>query len=540
MDILVLKAIGGIGLFLLGMHILTDGLKSLAGNALRNFLRRSTRSPVTGAISGAISTAILQSSSATTVATVGFVGAGLITFPQALGIIFGANIGTTITGWLVAILGFKLHLGVVVTPFVLLGALLNIFASGVWRHIGWTMAGFCLLFIGIEAMQEGMAFLSDLISPSDFPDNTILGRLQLVFIGMAITVVSQSSSAGVAVALAALSAGAISFPQAAAMVIGMDVGTTFTAALATLGGSTATRRTGFAHVIYNVMTGVMAFVLLVPLGWIVETDAVQARGFDPQLALVAFHTFFNVVGVLAVIGITHQFAALMIRLVPERGPRLTAHLDNRLLSDRAAATDAMAATINDISNALFRVIADRLGGSGSSAADRKLREIGQALETLRRFVERVAGEPGREPVRARYASAVHAVDHLIRLHRRCLQDDRIRSLPQDEQLAGLASELSNVIASLPSEHYVDENERVLDTLRKRFRKQRTLYREQTIGSRAQELADMDALVARLDGVRWLHRVAYHIWRIIHHQIIALSVAPATATESEAELDFEED
>ena len=324
------------------------------------------------------------------------------------------------------------------------------------------------------------------------------------------------------------------------MVIGMDVGTTFTAALATLGGSTATRRTGFAHVIYNVMTGVMAFALLAPLGWIVELPTVQARGFDPQLALVAFHTFFNIVGVFAVIGFTPQFAALMTRLIPERGPRLTDRLDNRLLVDRGAAIDAMAATTNAISNALFDVLNDQLRGMGRSTPDRTLTEIDQALETLRRYAEQVVGEFDQPVVRTRYASTVHALDHLIRLRNRCTQYDRIRSLEKDDQLFGLAVELSAALEALPQDHYSDVHEHDLDTLRRKFRQERATYRVRSIGPEQPDKTNMDALIARLDGARWLHRVAYHVWRIIHHQRIAESIAPATSTESEAELDFEED
>ena len=125
--------------------------------------------------------------------------------------------------------------------------------------------------------------------------------------------------------------------------------------------------TGYAHVIYNLMTGAMAFALLTPLGWIVESDAVQARGFDPQLALVAFHSAFNFIGVVAIIGFTQQFATLMVRLVPERGHRLTERLDHRLLSDRGAATDAMVATIDEISGALFDVLNVACGGHAGDA-----------------------------------------------------------------------------------------------------------------------------------------------------------------------------
>ena len=156
MDPLVLLFFGGVGLFLLGMLVLTDGLQRLAGPALRRGLARFTSSPASGAAAGAVATALIQSSSATTVATIGFVGAGLLTFSQALGIIFGANIGTTITGWLVAVLGFKLDLGLIVLPLVFLGVLLKIFGRGRMQHLGWALAGFSLLFIGIDAMQQGL------------------------------------------------------------------------------------------------------------------------------------------------------------------------------------------------------------------------------------------------------------------------------------------------------------------------------------------------------------------------------------------------
>ena len=238
--------IGGIGLFIVGMIILTDGLRGMSGEWLRRFLAGSTQTPLRGAVAGAITTAAIQSSSATTVITIGFVSAGLLTFSQALGIIFGANIGTTLTGWLVAVVGFKLKLGAVIYPLIPLGAVLKLFGHGRLQSFGWALVGFSLLILGIETMKEGMVYFEGVITPEDFPEDTLLGRLQLVMLGAAITIVTQSSSAGVATALVALGAGLIAFPQAAALVIGMDVGTTFKAALATIGGSTATRRTGYA------------------------------------------------------------------------------------------------------------------------------------------------------------------------------------------------------------------------------------------------------------------------------------------------------
>jgi len=164
MTVSVLTAIGGLGIFLLGMLVLTDGLKKLVGGRLQTFLARRTNSPLSGALSGAATTAVLQSSSATTVAAVGFVGAGLLSFNQALGIIFGANIGTTVTGWLVALIGFKLQIGLLLLPAVLLGVLLRLFARGWWRHAGFALAGFGLLFVGIDFLQQGMKALEGVIT----------------------------------------------------------------------------------------------------------------------------------------------------------------------------------------------------------------------------------------------------------------------------------------------------------------------------------------------------------------------------------------
>jgi phosphate:Na+ symporter len=342
----LMQAAGGIGLFLLGMVLLTDGLRSLAGDRLRQVLARFTRSPVSGAMTGAAATALIQSSSATTVITIGLVGGGLLTFPHALGIIFGANIGTTITGWLVAALGFKVQLGLVAAPMVLAGALLRMFASGRLAQAGMSVAGFGLLFVGIGLMQAGLAALEGVVTPERFPADTVFGRFELVLIGVAITLVTQSSSAGVATALVALHGGAISFYQACAMVIGMDIGTTFKAALAVIGGSTQMRRTGYAHVLYNLATGVMAFVLLPLYVW--QAGDFLAAGGDAQFALVAFHTLFNMLGVILVLPFTNSFARFVMRLVPEEGAPLADRLDERLLASPSAALDAAIATLRTV------------------------------------------------------------------------------------------------------------------------------------------------------------------------------------------------
>ena len=536
----ILFVLGGLGLFLLGMLVLTDGLRQLAGNALRVALARFTKSPLTGAMTGAATTAIVQSSSATTVTTVGFVGAGLLSFPNALGIILGANIGTTMTGWLVAILGFKLKLGVVVLPLLLLGVLLRMFAPGRVRHFGWALAGFSLLFMGITAMQEGMAPFQGVVTPASFPEDTLLGRLQLVLIGVAITLITQSSSAGVAAALVGLSAGAISFPQAAALVIGMDVGTTFTAILATLGGSTAMRQTGYAHLVYNLFAATLAFFLLTPFAAFLTALGGGAIG-DAQIGLVAFHTTFNVLGVSLAVPMAHPFARFIARLIPERGPPLQRRLDSRLLRDSAAAVDALVATVGDIFKEFLRVLLLLLDPGRKGHPEReRLEGLRNALDATRAYVQEIHSAPTQPLVHRRHLAAMHALDHLNRLHMRCSQPERIAVQKQVPRLRRLSRLLRGVAAVVLDSDEGDAAEAKLDRLRRLLRRQRRSYRERIVAEAAEQQVDADAAIRQLDGLRWLHRVAYHLWRIQHHRHRAEAGLAPEPSAAETTLDMDVD
>ncbi|MCF8466628.1 MAG: Na/Pi symporter [Sneathiella sp.] len=528
----LLLAAGGLGLFMLGMLILTEGLKGLAGNALRRWLASHTTSPTAGAVSGALTTAVIQSSSATTVMAVGFVGAGLLTFPQSLGIIFGANIGTTITGWIVAVGGFKLELGYIALPLLLIGIMLKMFAPGRWSHFGWTLAGFSLLFIGIETIQQGLLPFEGVVTPQDFPSDTYFGRFLLVLIGIAITLVTQSSSAGVATALVALSTGAISFPQAAAMVIGMDVGTTFTAVLATIGGSTAMRQTGYAHVIYNIMTGVMAFLLLGPVTDILSLMIENGRG-NQQIGLVAFHSFFNVLGVLLILPTTRIFATFIQRLVPETDAPLVGRLDERLLVDLDTASVAAITTTRDITLQTLSLLHALLTGTISDWQSRKeLVRLTRALETTRSFVAKMRSDPLHANASERLRHALHSLDHLSRLINRCRQLERVATLPEDRRLARLSRLLDAEIRSFCRSNDWAVAAKRFDRLRDILRRQRRTYREKIVVTATAEGSDPVLTLAKLDSLRWLHRVCYHTWRIIVHlDAVQDTGNAATATDT---------
>ncbi len=522
----ILTAVGGIGLFLLGMVILTDGLKDMAGNRMRRFLIRFTSTPTRGAITGAAATAVIQSSSATTVMAVGFVSAGLLTFPQSIGIIFGANIGTTITGWMVAVIGFKLELGLLAMGLLPVSVMLHFFGTRRLKQIGWVLAGFSLLFMGIGIMQESMTSFQGVLTPQSFPDDTLFGRLQLVLIGIAITLVTQSSSAGVATALVALNADAITLPQGAAMVIGMDIGTTFKTALATLGGAAATRRTGYAHVVYNLMTGLFAFLLLTPYAVLVNTWAANGNSTNSELLLVAFHTSFNVIGVLAALPFAGPFARLMVRLVPESGPQLQRRLDEKLLHDPHAAVDAAAATANDIAMRLFAILAGQINPAYARRVSAyELPILIETVDATRRYLERIRSTHDLGATFERHLATLHALDHLHRLAHRCTQTDRIEELSQERHLQRLTRMLFTACAALIENPGAAYGERRLDRLRKVLRHQREEYRYVTLHAAAHRDIDADTTISRLDGIRWLHRVTYHLWRITHHLNTASGLTP---------------
>src|ERR1700741_1583083 len=218
--------LGGVGLFLLGMTVMTDGLKALAGSALRTALAKAAATPLSGAFWGAIVTLLVQSSSAVTMTTIGLVSAGLLTFPQGLGLVFGANVGTTGTGWLVALVGVRVSLSAYALPMILLGALAKLLAGGRIAAAGEALAGFALVLYGLTTLQQGMGGLAERLRPSDLPAiygagvpwwSSVLAVLALIAIGLAMTAVMQSSTASIAVTLSAYFAGAVGLDQACAL-----------------------------------------------------------------------------------------------------------------------------------------------------------------------------------------------------------------------------------------------------------------------------------------------------------------------------------
>ena len=509
----ILGFLGGIGLFLFGMETMTAALRDLAGERVRRWLLAMTRTPLRGVMTGAAITGLVQSSSAVTVMAIGFVGAGLMSFPQSLGVLYGANIGTTITGWIVAMAGVKLQLGTAALPALFLAALGGILGEGRLARWSRMLAGLSLLFIGIDVMQASMAGMEGLITPDRLPSDGWAGRLALVALGFVLAALMQSSSAGVALALVLLGAGAISFAQGAALVIGMNIGTTLTGLLASLGGGVDMRRTALANLVFNLVSAVVAFPLL---------DLIEpalhgtALGRDDQTALVLFHTGFNVVGALVFLPFTSAFARLVTRLVPDRAPTLAMALDPALLSDPGTALDAAART----AGAMAEAAGAALGAALAPPDRRDLRPLGalpEQMDTARQALERWLSQlrlpPDRPEALARMAALMHLTDHLARLSARARETGRIAYLADNPRLARPARA---VAAALRRRLRPDQAQRLVERVQGFARQHRrsALLREHA------GMIDLPDVFRETDALRWLDRVADHAERIAHYRDVA--------------------
>ena len=302
--------LGGIGLFLLGMTLMTDGLKLAAGKALRNILENSTKTQLRGILSGALITSVVQSSGVVTVAIIGFVNAGLMNLGQAVTIIYGTNIGTTMTSWLVALIGFKLNIKAFALPAIGLGMMLRLAKGNTNKGaMGEALAGFGIFFLGIDVLKTGFEGFGSGIELA-WQGHGFTSILIYLAIGFLLTVLMQSSSAAIAITLTATAGGVIPIESAAVLVIGANVGSTSTAGLAVLGATPNAKRVAAAHLLFNVITGIVALVLLpFLLKFLVMLQALLGEDAGPVTILAMFHTMFNILGVLLLL----PFTKMMIR-----------------------------------------------------------------------------------------------------------------------------------------------------------------------------------------------------------------------------------
>jgi len=518
MTALLFKLVGGIGLFLMGMILLTDGLKAFAGDALRRALIRFTGTPLKAFGSGTFVTLLVQSSSATTVTVIGFVSAGLLTFPQAVGVIFGASLGTTGTGWIVSVLGLKVSLGFYALPLVGIGAFLKLLAPARWKALGTALAGFGLIFIGIETLQESMSGLSGIFNLADLPSTGFWGHFFAMGIGIVMTVVMQSSSAAVATTLTGLHTGAINFEQAASLVIGAAIGTTVTGALAAIGGSVPAKRTALAHVLFNSATGLIAIILLPVFLWLIQLAQEHLELSAGAISLAAFHTAFIAFGVVLFLPFIHSFSRWIERLLPDKGPVLARHLDDTVLSVPDVALETTRRALSETACELFSVVEHASFGDGW-ASESLLEPIQDALERIQIFSAKIPPITEHAPLSVSRVAQMHAIDHLTRLCaslpprvgvRRALAHEHLRGgLVIYRELLDLGKQGLRQTAPNDWVALIEKKSANLAELR---RKERPAVLEQTAsGGWGTHLA-----LEVLDAMRWLDRVGYHAWRICYY------------------------
>ena len=298
-----LRLIGSLGLFLYGMKIMSEGLQKFAGDSLRRILTAMTTNRVTGVLTGVLITALIQSSSATTVMVVSFVNAGLLTLTQSIGVIMGANIGTTVTAWLISALGFKVDIAAFALPLLAFGIPLLFSGKSSRKSVGEFIFGFSFLFMGLQALKANAPDLGAnpemLAFVQNYTDMGFLSIILFLFIGAILTMIVQASAATMAITLIMCANGWIDYHLGVALVLGENIGTTITANLAALTGNTQSRRAALAHLVFNIFGVMWVLVLFYPftpaVSWFV-TDVMNIS--DPAVAvsfkLAAFHTAFNI------------------------------------------------------------------------------------------------------------------------------------------------------------------------------------------------------------------------------------------------------
>ena len=324
------KIVGSLGLFLYGIKLLSEGLQKTAGNRLKAILRLMTKNRFVSVLTGIIITILIQSSSATTVMVVSFVNAGLMDLFQAIGVILGANIGTTFTGWLVALLGFSMDISTLALVAIAIGVPMMFSKKSHIRDLADVMLGFGLLFLGLNFMQKSMPDLSGNVDAlaflSTFNKDSLLMILTCVLIGTAVTVVVQSSAAAMTMTLTMAYNGWLGVTASAALILGSNIGTTITAYLASIGTSTTAKRAALAHIIFNVLGSVLAIIFLKPILLVVNTLTLkdiyslspEALAQQLPLFLAMFHTVFNVANTVIFFPFVRQYARLIERMVPAK------------------------------------------------------------------------------------------------------------------------------------------------------------------------------------------------------------------------------
>ncbi len=325
-----LNLLGALGLFLFGMKGMSDGIQKFAGEKLRSIIGVMTRNRFMGIMTGLIITGIIQSSSATTVMVVGFVNAGLLSLAESIAVIMGANIGTTVTAWLISFLGFSFSISIIAIPVIGIGFPMLFSKKDKLKSFGEFLIGFALLFIGLDFLKNAVPDFSAQARAFEFvksiSNHGILSTLMFVLIGTVVTMIVQSSSAAMALTLIMCNNGWIGFEAGAAFVLGENIGTTITANLAALMGNVYAKRAALAHTFFNVIGVLWMLLLFSPFLELINLGMASINAGSPfydtramVIGLCVFHTAFNSINTLFLVGFVNSLEKLVIKVIPSKG-----------------------------------------------------------------------------------------------------------------------------------------------------------------------------------------------------------------------------
>jgi phosphate:Na+ symporter len=358
--------LAGVAILLFGMIMLEEGFKVFTRGPLQNILKKATGKLYKSITAGAFVTALIQSSSLVSVITISFISAGLISLSGGLGLIFGANIGTTATAWLVAGFGLKIKISALAMPMLVFGIIFSFQKKNELKGFGNVLAGLGFFFLGIHYMKEGFDVFKEHIDLSQFAVSGYLGVLIYTGLGIIITTILQSSSATLALILTALAAGQIEYENALALAIGANVGTTITAILGSLKSNIAGRRLAGAHFIFNITTGIVALAFIFPLAKLVNnlSSLMNISPTDYTLKLALFHTIFNILGVLIMIPFVKKLETFLIKFFKEK---IDKDIDEPKYLNEAVLkfpSSSISALVNEtkylFKNAIFEIVAHGL------------------------------------------------------------------------------------------------------------------------------------------------------------------------------------
>jgi phosphate:Na+ symporter len=342
--------LAGLGIFLFGMLLLEESIRELSGSAFKRLIGKYTNNRWKALFTGTIATSILQSSSAVSLMVLAFVGAGIMTLSSGIGVIIGSNLGTTVTSWIVATIGFKISIEALALPFLGVGGLGLIFFGNNTKATNFSklLVGFGFLFMGLDYMKKSMEAFAAGLDPELFLGYNLITYL---IIGFILTALVQSSSASMAIILSIVYSGLIDYTSACAMVIGTNMGTTITVLLGSINASQDKKRVAFGHFIFNFLTGIIAIILIIPI-----SRGINFNGWannDPVMGLAAFHTTFNLLGAFFFIPFLGLLTKVVYKLVPEKIQKNTRYISNVTMN----VPEAGLASLRKESKRLFKMSA---------------------------------------------------------------------------------------------------------------------------------------------------------------------------------------